>query len=120
MKTKYATDKGYLIINETEVRPSVYLHARKMENRLREKDAIRGKDGWHDGNITYFLKKTSECTIKILEIIEGKQNNEIHETGIHLAIKKCYDGSNFLMMLADNLRDELVKRGIKGNDKRQR
>jgi len=99
-------------LEKISVRPSVYWYAKRLEHRLREKDKIRGHDGWHDGNITYYLMKTSECTSKILEIIKGKENSEIHKTGIHLAIKKCIDGGNFFMMLADNLRDELMKRGI--------
>jgi len=96
----------------SKLRPIVNWYAERMEKRLKEKDAIRGHESWHDGNITYYLKKTSECTVKVLEVIGGKENREIHETGIHLAIKKCIDGSNYFMMLADNLRDELIKRGI--------
>jgi len=95
------------------VRPSVYLHAKKMESRLREKDKEKGKDGWHDGELYYYLKKTSECLVIILKTTRGKENKEIKGNDIHLALKKCYDGSNFFMMLADNLRDELVKRGVK-------
>ena len=104
--------KNDLELESTEVRPSVYWYAKRMEYRLREKDATRGKDGWHDGKLIYYLKKSSECLVIILGIIRGKENNELHETGIHLAIKKCIDSGNFFMMLADNLRDELIKRGI--------
>ena len=100
-------------LEKISVRPSVYLHARKMESRLREKDKKKGKDGWHDGNLIYYLLKSHECLKIILDIIKGKEKNKLHETGIYLAIKKCYDGSNFLMMLADNLRDELLERGVK-------
>lgn len=105
-------------LEKISVRPSVYLHARKMESRLKEKDAEKGKDGWHDGKLYYYLKKVSKCLVIILKTIRGKENKEIKEKDIHLAIKKCYDGSNFLMMLADNLRDELLKRGIKQNGKK--
>lgn len=92
------------------VRPSVDWYAKRMEKRLKEKDKERGKDGWHDGKLIYYLKKSSECLVIILGIIKGKENNELHKTGIHLAIKKCIDAGNFFMMLADNLRDELIKR----------
>ena len=105
--------KGDFDLEKISVRPSVYLHTRKMESRLREKDKKKGKDSWHDRKLYYYLKKVSECTVIILKIIRGKENKEIHETGIHLAIKKCIDGGNYFMMLADNLRDELIKRGIK-------
>lgn len=104
--------KGDFDLEKISVRPSVYLYARKMESRLREKDKEKGKDGWHDGKLIYYLKKVSGCLVIILGIIKGKENSEIHKTGIHLAIKKCIDGGNFFMMLADNLRDELIKRGI--------
>ena len=109
-------------LEKISVRPSVYLHARKMESRLREKDKEKGKDGWHDGNLYYYLEKAAGCIQTISEKAEitftrggitQKANSDIKEKDIFLAIKKCYDGSNFLMMLADNLRDELLERGIK-------
>ena len=114
--------KNDLELESTEVRPIVYWYAKRMEYRLREKDAIRGEDGWHDGKLYYYLAKTASCIKKILDIIKitvigraiiEKNNSDIKEKDIHLAIKKCIDGGNFLMMLADNFRDELVKRGIK-------
>jgi len=107
-------------LEKISVRPSVYLHARKMESRLREKDKEKGKDGWHDGNLYYYSQKAADCIQKISEIagirftrVGVKFNSDIKEKDIYLAIKKCYDGSNFMMMLADNLRDELLERGIK-------
>jgi len=104
--------KDDYILESTEVRPSVYWYAKKMEMRLRQKDAKKGRDGWHDGKLIYYLKKSSECSVIILGIIKGKENNELHKTGIHLAIKKCIDAGNYFMMLADNLKDELIKKGI--------
>ncbi len=109
-------------LEKISVRPSVYLYARKMESRLREKDKEKGKDGWHDRNLYYYLKKVAGCLKQILDIIKitimGEiltpfSNSKIVEEDILIAIKKCIDGGNFLMMLADNLRDELLKRGIK-------
>ncbi len=109
-------------LEKISVRPSVYLHARKMESRLRENDKKKGKDGWHNGNLYYYLKKVADCTKIILDVIkvtiigellEPLRNKDIVEKDIYLAIKKCYDGSNFFMMLADNLRDELLERGVK-------
>lgn len=108
------------------VRPSVYLHARKMESRLREKDEEKGEDGWRDGKLYYYISNVANCVNRIVVTvatpmmgvhIEERKIGDIKVKDIHLALKKCYDGSNFLMMLADNLRDELVKRGIKGNGK---
>ena len=103
-------------------RPTVDWYAHRMEKRLKEKDATKGKDGWHDGNLYYYLKKVSDCLKLILDIIkitiigelfEPLRNSKIEEADIHLAIKKCIDGGNYFMMLADNLRDELTKRGMK-------
>lgn len=110
-------------LEKISVRPSVYLHARKMESRLREKDKEKGKDGWHDGKFPYYIERAMVCLYKIaqklktgeeiLGYIDIKQADELKNTDIHWLLKKCYDGSNFLMMLADNLRDELTRRGIK-------
>lgn len=110
------------ILESTEVRPTVYWYARRMEMRLKEKDKKHSRDGWHDGKFYYYLAKVARCVSKILGITEvatigeaviHKESSDIKEKDIHLAIKKCIDGGNFFMMLADNLRDELVKRGIK-------
>ena len=105
------------------VRPTVDWFAKRMEFRLREKDEIHGGgDNWHDGDLFYYLAKTTDCMEVITKIIEPtfirvgmiqKESTDIKEKDIHIAIKKCIDGGNFLMMLADNLRDELIKRGIK-------
>ena len=109
-------------LEKISVRHSVYLHARKMESRLREKDKKKGKDGWHDGNFNYYTAKVFECLKTVWDIIPTtiigeatihRKDSDMKEKEIHLAIKKCYDGSNFFMMLADNLRDELLKRGVK-------
>ena len=104
--------KGDFDLEKISVRPSVYLYARKMESRLREKDATN-KNGWHDGRIYYHLNKAKKCYLKIVNIFCFKNVRELKEKEIHLAIKKCIDGGNFYMMLADNLRDELIKRGVK-------
>ena len=103
-----------------EVRPSVFLYAKDMENRLREKDEEKGKDGWHDGKLCYYLTLTADCVNRIFvkiaipmlgESMQEIKVRDIKEKDIHLVIKKCIDGGNFFMMLADNLRDELIKRG---------
>ena len=104
--------KDDYILESTEVRSEVYWYAKRMEMRLREKDATKGHNGWRDGKLHYYLKKVASCTALILGIIRAGKN--MHGMGIHLAIKKCIDGGNFFMMLADNLKDELVKRGING------
>jgi len=106
-----------------EVRPSVFLYAKGMENRLREKDEERGKDGWHDGKCPYYIERAMVCLFTIAqklktgkdtkEYIGIKEADQLKEDDIHFLIKKCIDGGNFLMMLADNLRDELIKRGVK-------
>lgn len=104
-----------LLMNIDNVRNVVDWYAKRMEKRLKAKDAVQGKDGWHDGNLSYYLAKTAGCVSFVSDIIRVKTNKdkEIVEANIHLAIKKCIDGGNFFMMLADNLRDELIKRGIK-------
>jgi len=102
-----------LIIESTEVRPAIYWYAKKMEMRLRQNDAKKGYDGWHDGKLYYYLRNVKKCYLKIIDTFYMKKVEKFTEKDIHLAIKKCYDGSNFFMMLADNLRDELIKRGIK-------
>jgi len=101
-------EKKFLEIDN--VRTVVNWYAKRMEKRLREKDKLRGEDGWHDGKLIYYLKEASGCLSKILGIIRAKENDEIKEKDIHLAIKKCIDGGNFFMMLADNFRDELIRR----------
>ena len=111
--------KGDLKIQSIEVRPTIDWYAKRMEKRLKEKDITYGEDGWHDGDLYYYLEKAASCIQMISKIAEitfirvgiaQKANSDIKEKDIHLAIKKCIDGSNFLMMLADNLRDELIKR----------
>ena len=102
--------KGDFEIEKIEVRPAIYWYVKKMENRLREKDAIN-KNGWHDKRIYYYLNELKKCYMKIVDIFCFKNIGELKEKDIHFTIKKCVDGSNFLMMLADNLRDELIKRG---------
>jgi len=99
-----------LILENIEVRPTVYWYAKKMEMRLRQKDAEKGREGWHDGKLLYYLAKSADCMRTIHDII--KIDKPIPNRSIHTVIKKCYDGGNFFMMLADNLRDELIKRGI--------
>jgi len=94
------------------VRPVVDWYAKRMEKRLREKDKSRGKDGWHDGQLYYYLRNVKKCYLKIIDTFYMKKVEKFTEKDIHLAIKKCIDGGNFFMMLADNLRDELIKRGI--------
>jgi len=103
--------KGDFDLEKISVRPSVYLYARKMESRLRENDREKGKDGWHDGKIYYYLRKVKKCYLKIIDVFYMKNTKELKEKDIHLAIKKCIDLGNYAMMLADNLRDELIKRG---------
>ena len=110
-------------LEKISVRPSVYLHARKMESRLREKDKEKGRDGWHDGAFPFYIERAMMCLYKIAqklktgkdtkEYIGIKEANQLKVDDIHWLLKKCYDGSNFLMMLADNLRDDLIKRGVR-------
>lgn len=111
-----------LLMNIDNVRNVVDWYAKRMEKRLKENDAIKGKEGWHDGKLYYYLAKSADCMKVILHILEititrggiiQKENNDIKEKDIHLAIKKCIDGGNFFMMLADNSRDILLERGIK-------
>ena len=102
-----------LLMNIDNVRNVVDWYAKRMEKRLKEKDSTRGKDGWHDGMLYYYLKKVLECILMLGKMIKGKKNREIKEKDIHLAIKKCIDGGNFLMILADNFRDILLERGMK-------
>ena len=104
-----------LLMNIDNVRNIVDWYAKRMEKRLREKDKERGKDGWHDGNLYYYAEKLSGCLDQTVDIIRVKtnKNKEITEANIHFAIKKCIDGGNFFMMLADNFRDILLERGIK-------
>ena len=99
------------------VRPTIDWYAKRMEKRLKEKDK-ENKNGWHDGRLYYYLNEAKKCYMKIVNIFCYKNAGELTEKNIHLAIKKCIDGSNFLMMLADNLRDELIKRGIDGGSKK--
>ena len=94
------------------VRPAVDWYAKRMEKRLREKDASRGKDGWHDGKFYFYIHEIRKCYNKLVNILLLRDISKLKEEKIHLAIKKCIDGGNFFMMLADNLRDELMKRGI--------
>ncbi len=103
--------KGDFDLEKISVRPSVYLYARKMESRLKQKDAKKGYDGWHDGKLLYYLAKIADCIRTIHEIIKIEH---MPNRSIYTAIKKCIDLRNYAMMLADNLRDELIKRGIKG------
>ncbi len=122
-----------LLINIDNVRPTVDWYAQRMEKRLKEKSATRGEDGWHDGKLAYYAMVAMKCLENIIGLfkednrqfpnapiinplsvditLEGIGN--IKEKDIHFAIKKCIDGGNFLMMLADNFRDELIKRGIR-------
>jgi hypothetical protein len=95
------------------VRPSVYRYAKKLEQRLREKDKEKGRDGWHDGRFYYYLYNVRGCYNKLVNILQLRNINKLKDKDIHLAIKKCVDGGNFLMMLVDNLRDELLKRGVR-------
>ena len=113
--------KDDLILENTEVRPTVYWYAKRMEKRLREKDKKHKGNNWLDGNFYYYLTKAATCMKNILGIISITQfagcilherNSNIKEKDIYFAIKKCIDGGNFFMMLADNLRDELLKRGM--------
>lgn len=120
MKDDYRVGK---LTDIRSVRPAVYWYCRIMESRLREKDKEKGKDGWHDGKTNYYIRKAMECLFFIAESMRNKKDDiqhigiapcsEIKNKNIYILIKKCVDGSNFLMMLADNLRDELIKRGIK-------
>lgn len=111
-----------LLMNIDNVRNVVDWYAKRMEKRLKEKDATKGKDGWHDGKPYYYLAKSSDCLRVIISILDieitrgeiiQKDNNDIKEKDIYLAIKKCIDSGNYNMMLADNLRDILLERGIK-------
>ena len=106
--------KTELLLERTEVRPTVYWYAQRLEQRLRQKDSTKGYDGWHDGKLIYYLVKATDCMRAIHEIIKigEKPEKQIPNRSIHTAIKKCIDAGNFFMMLADNLRDELTKRGI--------
>ena len=94
------------------VRPTVDWYAKRMDKRLREKDKERGFAGWHDGKIYYYAGKAKDCLLVIFNILNYQHMQDLKEKKIHLLIKKCIDGGNFFMMLADNFRDELIKRGI--------
>ena len=110
MKDNYRVGK---LTDIRSVRPAVYWYIRIMEKRLKEKDATRGKDGWHDGRFYYYLLEARKCYNKIINILLLRNIDKIKEKEIRYIIKKCVDGSNFFMMVADNLRNELIKRGIK-------
>jgi len=112
-----------LILENTEVRPTVYWYARRLENRLRLKDKSH-KNGWLDGNLQYYIVRIFECWKEAVHTLQYhisvsnkgkaiKDHKDITEKEIDLAIKKCVDGGNFFMMLADNLRNILLERGIK-------
>ena len=105
--------KTNVLLESIEVRPAVYWYAKSMEKRLKEKDIKRGKDGWHDGRFYFYIHEIRKCYNKLVNILLLRNINKLKEKDINLAIKKCIDGSNFYMMTADNLRDELIKRGAK-------
>lgn len=102
------------------VRPVIKWFAFGMEKRLREKDNEKGKDGWHDGKLNYYISKAMEDLLFVVESIRNRNDNiqniginpcnKIKSKDIITLMKKCIDSSNFIMMLADNFRDELTKR----------
>lgn len=107
------------------LRPSVEWWSQSMEKRLREKDPEKGTNGWHDKKLPYYIERAMVCLYTVTQTLKtGKDTEEyigiefpekLSNETLHFLTKKCLDGSNFLMMLADNLRDELVKRGISQN-----
>lgn len=109
-------------LENTEVRLSVYWWARKMENRLRLKDKSH-KLGWLDGNLQHYILQIFKCwqgavkaiqykPSKLSDKLGIKDHDDITQGDINLAIKKCIDLSNYAMMLADNLRNILLEKGI--------
>ena len=104
------------------IRPSVCWWATRMEDRLREKDEEKGKDGWHNRQLPYYIERAMVCLYTIAQKLKtGKDSRDyigiefvekLNDEDLHFLTKKCVDGGNFLMMLADNLRDELIKRGV--------
>ena len=113
------------MLSNTEVRAEVYWWAKKMEMRLRAKDKSH-KKGWLDGNLNYYVLQVFGCWHTLVKAIKYtksqllvmkqktgiKDKDDITQDEIDLAIKKCYDGSNYFMMLADNLRNITLERGI--------
>ena len=108
------------------LRPTLEEWAKKMEFRLRAKDKSH-KKGWLDGNLHYYIVVIFECwreAVKAISfehkiLVAGekrvskgiKDHDKINAKEIELAIKKCVDGANFFMMLADNLRNIIKERG---------
>lgn len=115
-----------ILLEKVEVRSTVYWWARRMENRLRLKDKSH-KLGWLDGDLQHYVVQTMECWRKTVQAISYvpskllthqqpkgiKHYSEITDKEVNQAIKKLVDLSNFAMMLADNLRNILLERGIK-------
>lgn len=116
------------------VRPQLYWWVKRMENRLSLKDKSH-KYGWLDGKLRYYIIRIFECWKEAVEPLHHqttglilrqskqkaiKEPSEITQKDVESAIKKCVDGANFFMMLADNLRNILLERGIKVNDKDRR
>ena len=120
-----------------ELRPTVYWWAKRMENRLRLKDKSH-KHGWLDGNLHFYIVwifKSWKAAVKAIQFVSTvivdpslpsritsgiKEHKDITNEDVEKCIKKCIDGANFFMMLADNLRNILLERGIKvgGRDSR--
>lgn len=117
--------KEIIPLENIEVRPTVYWYAKRLENRLRLKDKSH-KHGWLDGNLRYYIVRIFECwkeavqplqyeSSKLLAVQQRKgmkYPTDITQKDVELAIKKCVDGGNFFMMLADNLRNILLERGL--------
>ena len=111
---------------EPVMRPTVKLFAEEMEERLKKKDKSH-KYGWLDGDLHYYVVSVFKCWSQAVKAIQYppspllvkqqpkgiKYHDDLTDKDIELAVKKCVDGANFFMMLADNLRNILKERGIK-------
>ena len=118
------------ILESAEVRPQLYWWVKKMEARLITKDKSH-KKGWLDGDLHYYVVSVFKCWSQVVKAIQYppspllvkqqpkgiKYHDDLTDKDIELAVKKCVDGANFFMMLADNLREIIKERGIKVSGK---
>jgi len=91
-----------------EPRTQLKWFANKMEDVLSANDH---KGGWSDVDIVELLENAEIAWQKMeLEIGRAREGSGDFIIRRNMAIKKCCDVANFMMMIANNIQDEIVLR----------
>ena len=87
----------------TELRPSVYACACRMEETLRRHDGAKGRHGWQGMDLSDFARMIDNECLELRRVAQGVPAVNPSKSALEAFADEVTDVANFLMMLTERI-----------------